>query len=227
MDYKWQIEFEKKLKSSIESNFVLRNIEISEQEFLKMAELISLGLKREYLESDKESLFLTRFLVEIGYREYNEKMFWDFVFKKLKLEKNLKYQSIMCELMFKTLKRNNLIRVNTGKKYVSSILINTYVPKNYLENFYKFLQTFYIKELSQTFDHDLILETIEELQNYLENEDKNKINQSNLNDKPSTFYLLSTVKKSIYLNKESFKEYLYNYLEVLDSYWWNNLEKKI
>ncbi|MGL5623688.1 hypothetical protein [Cetobacterium sp.] len=225
-NYKWEKEFEENLKENSKNITILRDFPITEIEFQKMIAIINFDLKSEYLHDKKESFLLARFLVEIGYREYDEKMFWDFVFKALHLNKLPKYQMAMSELFYKTLKRNNLFHMKTGKKYVGSILINTYVPKNYLENFYKFLQNFYIRELSQTFDSDLILETIDELQNYLENEDKNKVKQTSLNDKPSTFYLLSTVKKSIYLNKESFKEYLYNYLEVLDSYWWNTPEKK-
>ncbi|MBC2857089.1 hypothetical protein H3N56_11660 [Cetobacterium sp. 2A] len=231
MDYKWQIEFEKKLKNSIQNNLILRDIEISEQEFLKMAEVISFGLKRGYFEDDKENLFLTRFLIELGYKEYSEKMFWDFVFKKLRLEKNSKYQTIMSELMYKTLKKNKLSYINTGKKYVGSILINTYVPKNYLEKFYKFLESFYTKELSQNFDEETVLNNIKELQNYIESEENKKNNVSTnqfheFSDKPTTFYLLTIVKKSIYLNKQSFSNYLYNYLEVFDSYWWNQKNKK-
>ena len=225
-DYKWEKEFEENLKENSKNTTILRDFPITEIEFKKMIAIINFDLKNEYLHDKKESFLLARFLVEIGYREYDEKMFWDFVFKALGLNKLPKHQMVMSELFYKTLKKNNLFYMKTGKKYVDSILINTYVPKNYLENFYKFLQIFYIRELSQTVDSDLILETIDELQNYLENEDKNKVKQTNLNDKPSTFYLLSTVKKSIYLNKERFKEYLYNYLEVLDSYWWNNPEKK-
>lgn len=225
-DYKWEKEFEEKIKVNRKNKLLLRDIPITEIEFNKMIEIIKFDVKGEYLNEKKESFILARFLVEIGYRKYDENMFWDFVFDALNLDKLPKYQVMISELFYKTLKKNNFVYMKTGKKYVSSVLINTYVPKNYLESFYKFLQSFYIKELSQTFDSDLILLTIDELQNYLENEDENKINQSNLNDKPSTFYLLSTVKKSIYLNKENFKEYLYNYLEVLDSYWWTNSEKK-
>lgn len=225
-DYKWEKEFEENLKKNSKNTTILRDLPITEIEFQKMIAIINYDLKMGYLHDKEESFLLARFLVEIGYKEYDEKMFWDFVFKALGLNKLPKYQMSMSELFYKTLKRNNLFYMKLGKKYVGSILINTYVPKNYLENFYKFLQSFYIRELSQIFDSNLVRETIDELQNYLENDDKTKVKQTSLNDKPSTFYLLSTVKKSIYLNRESFKEYLYNYLEVLDSYWWDNPEKK-
>ncbi|MGL5983259.1 MAG: hypothetical protein ACRCZR_08020 [Cetobacterium sp.] len=225
-DYRWEKEIEERLKNDVKINTILRDLPITEDEFKKMSEVILFNLKREYLNDQEENFLLARFLVEVAYREYDEKMFWDFVFKNLKINKTPKYQTAISELLYRTLKRNNLVYMKTGKKYLGSILINTYVPKNYLENFYKFLQNFYIRELSQRFDSESVSENIDELQKYLENEDIDIIKKSDLNDKPSTFYLLSAVKKSMYLNKKSFKHYLYNYLEVLDSYWWNNEQKK-
>lgn len=97
-DYKWEKEFEENLKENSKNITILRDFPITEIEFQKMIAIINFDLKSEYLHDKKESFLLARFLVEIGYREYDEKMFWDFVFKALNLNKLAKYQMAMSEL---------------------------------------------------------------------------------------------------------------------------------
>lgn len=217
-------KFIKIFKEELEEKKILRDIKITAKELDLMREIIEFNLKNSYLKEEEENLVLARYLVEIGYENYDEKKYWDYLFETLGADRK-KYYGVVSSLFIKTLKKNKIRHVDEGKKFVSNIILNTYVPKNYLEGFYQFLENFYIKELSQTIDEEILDEEIDILQNYLEKDENFQDIEKKLKEKPTTYHLLKPVKNSMHINRLEFKKYLKNYLRVFDSYWWDETEK--
>ena len=223
--FKLEKEYNEKFEKHLKEIKLLIDIKISGKDFIEIGHIISKQLSHGYYTQDEYNLMISRYLVEIAYQYYDERKYWDFVFENIDVEKNNHDYNILKNIFIKTLKKYSLpvYKGSKARRYITNILLHTYVPKNYLVNFYEFLQNFYKKEMYEKFEIELAKDEIKALQFFLEKHIEHReteIEIVNLHEKPTIYKLLKPMRVSFYSNPLIMEEFLIEYLKIFDSLWW-------
>lgn len=189
------------IKQIIEDNGykLLGEIQVSEEEYLKLKEYAANRLQQTIRENETD-LDLALAFVQIAIRHY-EGNFWDPLFKELNIRKDTNKQVKLGHQFLNTLKTYSLLQLPEGetKEAVENIKFHTIFPEAYGNDFCDFLYGFFVNNLHCTVEEEDFDEIFESLSNYLKkklNDTTDRVSSNSLEG--SKIYELKTSSKKLF-----------------------------
>lgn len=142
-------EYENELCDELETNdiMLLRDIKITKEKLRGITSCISTIFKIRESKSLEKKFPLTTsiFLVWSAVYDYKDGDFWSIIFHNLNIPNKIKYQRILGEIFLSTISEYKLLSIDneSGKKYLSPILMHGYIGNHYADSFFDYLNKVY------------------------------------------------------------------------------------
>ena len=142
-------EYENRFRDELESNYIklLRDIKVTKEELDDIADCISNIFKIRETKSLEKKFPLTTslFLVWSAVYDYKDGDYWSTIFDNLKISNKPKYQAILGKIFLDTISESKLLSIenDSGKKYLSPILMHGYICNHYTDSFFDYLNKVY------------------------------------------------------------------------------------
>lgn len=142
-------EYENELCDELETNNIvlLRDIKVTKKKLEDITSCISTIFKIKESKSLERKFPLTTslFLVWSAVYDYKDGDFWSVIFQNLKILNKIKYQKILGEIFLSTISEYKLLSIDneSGKKYLSPILMHGYIGNHYADTFLDYLNKVY------------------------------------------------------------------------------------
>jgi hypothetical protein len=142
-------EYETEFCNELETNniILLRDIKVTKEKLEDITGCISTIFKIRETKSLEKKFPLTTslFLVWCAVYDYKDGDFWSIIFQNLKILNKTKHQRILGEIFLSTLSKYKLLSIDndSGKKYLSPILMHGYISNHYADLFLDYLNKVY------------------------------------------------------------------------------------
>lgn len=161
--HKYEMDFCHELESK--EIKLLRDIKISRVQLKEITDCISVLFKSNEYEAlgKKFPLTTSLFLVWSAVYDYKDGDFWGMIFDNLNIKglsgsRKIKYQSYLGDVFLNTIRKYNLLSIDStdSKKYLSPILMHSYISNHYAGNFFDYLNRVYTILLKNDVSEDSI-----------------------------------------------------------------------
>ena len=169
-------EYENELCDELETNniILLRDIKVTKKKLEDITSCISIIFKIKESKSLEKRFPLTTslFLVWSAVYDYKDGDFWSGIFQNLKIPNKSQYQRILGEIFLSTISKYKLLSIDSesGKKYLSPILMHGYIGNHYADTFLDYLNKVY----SILLKHDVSEANIDSIWKDIFEEESNK-----------------------------------------------------
>ena len=142
-------EYETEFCNELETNniILLRDIKVTKEKLEDITGCISTIFKIRETKCLEKKFPLTTslFLVWCAVYDYKDGDFWSIIFQNLKILNKTKHQRILGEIFLSTLSKYKLLSIDndSGKKYLSPILMHGYISNHYADLFLDYLNKVY------------------------------------------------------------------------------------
>jgi len=142
-------EYENDFCDELETNdiMLLRDIRVTKDKLEGITSCISAVFKIRETKSLEKKFPLTTslFLVWSAVYDYKDGDLWSVIFHNLKIPNKIKYQRILGEIFLSTISKYKLLSIDneSGKKYLSPILMHGYIGNHYADSFLDYLNKVY------------------------------------------------------------------------------------
>lgn len=158
------LEYEKRYIKELEENQIgiLREIKVSENELDDIAKHIRIIYRHnKLLLKYKFPITVSLFIVWCTVYEYKDGKMWSNILEKLEIEPSKDYlvhTDFFGDIFLKALNDNELMQVNegVGKKYLSPILMHTYISNHYAYDLFDYLNKVYDVALEEDTSEEAI-----------------------------------------------------------------------
>ncbi|MDD2493616.1 MAG: hypothetical protein PHE29_00305 [Tissierellia bacterium] len=142
-------EYENEFCDELEANniILLRDIKVTKKKLEAITNCISTIFKTRETKSLEKKFPLTTslFLVWCAVYDYKDGDFWSIIFQNLKILNKPNHQRILGEIFLSTISEYKLLSIDndSGKKYLSPILMHGYISNHYADSFFDYLNKVY------------------------------------------------------------------------------------
>lgn len=212
---------------------LLGQIDISDDEYDELIIILNKYIRNMDMQQRvKSNIYISMALVQIAIRYFKEGRYWD-CFEELGINASSAKKHYLGEIFLETLKEYGLFIIDSDVSYmqiVENIKAHTFIPNEYMDDYFLFLFSFYDKNLFRQLD-DQIENEIEGLkacinENLVRN---NSLKLAKIGTKSvKTYRLLNATKFVIAQNDANFiQNLIMPHLKLLDSYYYDGLLPKI
>lgn len=211
---------------------LLGQIDVSNDEYDELIIILNKYIRNMDMQQRvKSNIYISMALVQIAIRYFKEGRYWD-CFEELGINASSAKKHYLGEVFLETLKEYGLFIIDSDVSYmqiVENIKAHTFIPNEYMDDYFLFLFSFYDKNLFRQLD-DQIENEIEGLKACI-NENLVRNNSLKLakigTNSVKTYRLLNATKFVIAQNDANFiQNLIMPHLKLLDSYYYDDLLPK-
>ncbi|WP_432205656.1 hypothetical protein ACQ9ZF_12360 (plasmid) [Cetobacterium somerae] len=210
-----RFKIEKTLREDIKKISLLGDLNIENYggyEFIK--KICEEYIKSTLFKKEEMSLLVSLFLVTFANQKYSDGNYWSNLYEELDIDQS--YYIQLCKCFKKTLEYFDLEFIDTeykSHKYLNNIIMHGYVPREYLGNFYDFIERFYKKDLHLKYENQLLKNELDFLKEQL------------YEDSQNIYGLLKATKLSLIYLGEIIDAFVENHIKIIDAFYWGNIYK--
>lgn len=210
-----RFKIEKTLREDIKKISLLGDLNIENYggyEFIK--KICEEYIKSTLFKKEEMSLLVSLFLVTFANQKYSDGNYWSNLYEELDIDQS--YYIELCKCFKKTLEYFDLEFIDAehkSHKYLNNIIMHGYVPREYLGNFYDFIERFYKKDLHLKYDNQLLKNELDFLKEQL------------YEDSQNIYGLLKATKLSLIYLGEIIDVFIENHIKIIDTFYWGNSYK--
>ncbi|MGL5724805.1 hypothetical protein [Cetobacterium sp.] len=210
-----RFEIEKKLREDVKKIYLLGDLNINDYGgYEAVKSICEKYIKSTLFKKEEMSLLVSIFLVAFANQKYSDGNYWSNLYDELNIDQS--YYSELCKCFKKTLQYYNLEFIDTNyksHKYLNNIIMHGYVPKEYLSNFYDFIERFYKKDLYLKYDNLIFKNELDFLKEQL------------YEDTQNVYGLLKATKISLIHLGKIIDVFVENHIKIIDTFYWGNTHK--